>query len=222
MILRTQQDYDEAQRLKKPVYCSGCREPTGYQYLEQREGAWCTWDCCGEPVYVKDDEKLVELHGPAWGAFVGTPWALLSARWTLPDGRPAPASMKVLAIVLIGWLDRQVRGVIPDVFPEEETLAEQAGVSESTIRRDLQAFERLGLIVRTRRHRASGARASSYIDARPLRDEINRLAADRAGEGEQNLGAKLTPRHPDRAANLAGREAKGARTRSLGAKLTTT
>ncbi len=215
MILRTEQDVALAQDCHEPAFCSTCHEPVDLDSLaELYEDAWVT-ECCGVPAYVKDravqlgDPTLAELHGPAWQSFVAVPRVLLAATWKLPDGHPhhgrkASASTKLLAIELLGWLNMQRRSVIESVFPDEETLAERSGISKRSVRRSLAELEAMGLLKRHRRHRANGAKASSFLDLEPLREALN-------------LAANLAPRPPDDlAANLDGRNANVQQTTEMG------
>ena len=167
MILRTQEDYDEARRLKTPVYCSVCKEPVGYEYLRPGEGAWLT-ECCDAVAYVQGhDGKLVDTLGPAFRTFIPVPPALLADRTlTLAE--------RAVAEALLGYVH------LPEVRPKQETLAAEAGVNERTCRNALSKLERRGLIHRTPRGR-QGGRLPDLIDIGPLLKYVNSLPANAAG-----------------------------------------
>ncbi len=77
-------------------------------------------------------------------------------------------------------------------FASLPQLAEQAGVSESTVRRDLEALEKIGQVRRTRGGAAYVGESIVTLDersfqARPEKQAVGRVAADLVANGEAVL-----------------------------------
>ena len=181
MILRTWQDLEQRRVQAGEARCTRCHKEQDWEDdLTADEGAFLT-SCCQEPAYLPDRaDTLAERYGAAWETFIPVPPALLALR------RLAPA-IALVAVALLGRLHLEA------IYPGQDTLAAETGLTSRTVRDALARFDAAGLIKRTRRNDRAGHRTSDLIDLSPLVAELNRLAEESVARPTGKTCARRSP-----------------------------